>query len=253
MPAPIVANLLLLASEWQAGQSQADLVSELVNLGFSTIEVRREYFRDISRELPQVTELAKNHSLTLFYSVPDEIFVAEGQVNPKLQGYLDEAKAMGMTKIKWNIGDFAEFSGDLASALLPLTQQGIEINIENDQTTTSGRLQPVLTFLQAVTAANIPIGYVYDLGNWPFVGEDPLKAATALRQYTRYIHVKDDLTGGEKPVTVPLDQGDLPWRDILAILPDTVPIALEYPTAHHDVILAGKKLLQDEQVRGSRT
>ena len=71
MPAPIVANLLLLASEWQAGQSQADLVSELVNLGFSTIEVRREYFRDISRELPQVAELAKDHQLTLFYSVPD--------------------------------------------------------------------------------------------------------------------------------------------------------------------------------------
>lgn len=235
----IVANLLLLADEWQSGKSQAELIPELIDLGFDTIEIRREYFRDFNKEIPEVAQLAKEHNLTLYYSVPDEVFV-DGQVNPKLQSYLDEGKQLGIKKIKWNTGDFAHFDGDLAAALNPLIAQGIEVNIENDQTQTSGTLAPVEKFLAAIKAAHVDLGYVYDLGNWPFVGENPVAAAKALTQYVRYIHVKDDITTGEKPVTVPLDEGDLPWREILDILPQDVPVAIEYPTTDHAVITTGK-------------
>lgn len=240
----IAANFLLLADEWQAGRSQAELMPELIDLGFDTIEIRREYFRNITEEIPAVAQLARDHGVTLYYSVPDEVFV-DGAVNPKLQGYLDEGKQLGIKKIKWNTGDFVHFTGDLAAALNPLINQGIEINIENDQTQTSGTLAPITAFLTAVKAARVDLGYVYDLGNWPFVGADPVAAAHALAPFVRYIHVKDDVTTGVKPVTVPLDEGDLPWRDILDILPQDVPVALEYPTAAHDVITIGlKKLAQ---------
>ncbi|KRO15563.1 sugar phosphate isomerase/epimerase family protein [Lacticaseibacillus saniviri] len=240
----LAANLLLLADEWQAGKSQAELIPELIDLGFNTIEVRREYFRDIDKEMPQIAQLVKEHNLTLYYSVPDDVFV-DGQVNQDLQTYLDEGKQMGIKKIKWNIGDFANFDEDLTDALNPLVSQGIEVNIENDQTQISGRLEPVQDFLDAVQTANVDLGYVYDLGNWPFVGEDPLKAAKALAPYVRYIHVKDDVTSGKAPVTVPLDEGDLPWRDILDVLPHNVPVAIEYPTQNHDVITTAMEKVND--------
>lgn len=236
----IAANLLLLADEWQSGKSQAELIPELIDLGFDTIEIRREYFRDIATEIPDVAKLAQDRDVTLYYSVPDEIFVA-GRINSKLQGYLDEGRRLGVEKIKWNTGDFANFTGNLAAALQPLVDQGIEVNIENDQTQVSGTLAAVEKFLTAVTAAHIDLGYVYDLGNWPFVGEDPVAAAKVLAPYVRYIHVKDDVTSGVKPVTVPLDAGDLPWREILNILPQNVPVAIEYPTVAHDVIATGKE------------
>ncbi|MCH4172691.1 MAG: sugar phosphate isomerase/epimerase [Lactobacillus sp.] len=240
----ISANLLLLADKWQAGADQVSLAAELADLGFSTIEIRREYFRDIAQEIPEVAKLAADKGLTLYYSIPAELFVA-GQLNPELETFMAEAKAMGIQKAKFNIGDFANFNGDLVQTLQPLLSHGIEVNIENDQTQASGRLAPVQTFLEAVQAAKLNLGYVYDLGNWPFVREDPLEAAKALSPYVRYIHVKDDLTSGADPITVPLDLGDLPWRRILDVLPKTVPVALEYPTADTDVIKVGREKLAD--------
>lgn len=45
--------------------------------------------------------------------------------------------------------------------------------------------------MKAVTKAGVNIGYVYDLGNWRFVGEDERAAAELLKDYVQYIHVKD--------------------------------------------------------------
>jgi len=239
----ISGNLLLMAKDWQAGRSQAELVEALASLGFETIEIRREYFKSVDDEKEAIRQLQEAKGFQLFYSVPDEVFV-NGALNPKLQTYLDEAKSMHVSKIKWNIGDFEGFQGDLKETLEPIVSQGIEVNIENDQTQTSGRIQPVQKFLEAAKAAGLDLGYVYDLGNWPFVGEKPEEAAGLLKDYVRYIHIKDDIISGEKPVTVPLDTGELDWRSILDVLPQDVPIALEYPTESTEVIEEGLEKLK---------
>ncbi|WP_416353415.1 sugar phosphate isomerase/epimerase family protein [Agrilactobacillus fermenti] len=239
----LAANLLLFDAEVKKGVKQAELLARAKDLGFSMVEVRREYFQDITAEIPEVKAQATALDLKLFYSVPDELFVA-GKVNPKLTGYFEEGQQLGIEKIKFNIGDFANYQGELQRDFAPFLNQGIEVNIENDQTQTSGTLTPILTFLKAAVAADVDIRYVYDLGNWPFVGEDFLAGAKALAVYTRYIHVKDVTEKEGQPFVQPLDEGHIDWRQALAVLPKDVPVALEYPTDNDALIKAGlQKLL----------
>ncbi|MGX7024617.1 sugar phosphate isomerase/epimerase family protein [Vagococcus hydrophili] len=239
----IVLNLLVFNQQFTEGEMQKELVIKGIGLGFNQIEVRREYFRDIKSELLEINQLVKNHNLELFYSVPEEVFV-EGNINPKLTEYLLEAKEMGARHIKWNIGDFKNFTGDL-NELEKLTGMGINVTIENDQTEISGKIQSIQEFMKAVTNKKLDIGYVYDLGNWRFVEEDERKAAQKLKEYVTYIHVKDvDMTTG-KPVVAGLDQGEINWRDILEVLPTNVPVAIEYPTTKDEEIKRAKKLLEE--------
>jgi len=181
--------------------------------------------------------------LKLFYSVPDEVYV-NGELNPKLQQYLIEAKQMNVQHIKWNIGDF---NGELhEKELKTLVDSGVAISIENDQTQTSGTISAINTFMNAIKNTDLSIGYVYDLGNWRFVGEDEIKAAELLKDYVRYIHVKDVEVEKGQPQAIGLDHGDIDWRKVLQILPQDVPVAIEYPTTANDEILEAKELLESE-------
>ncbi|SFH55194.1 Sugar phosphate isomerase/epimerase [Pisciglobus halotolerans] len=240
----LVLNLLVFAEKVQKGAVQSELIEEAVALGFRKIEVRREYFKDLASERADIKKLAEEYELELFYSVPDEVFV-DGNVNPKLGDYLSEAKQMNIKHIKWNIGDFAHFKGDVTE-LKSLTEQGIAINIENDQTQTSGTISAIDTFMRAVKEAGVNIGYVYDLGNWRFVGENEKEAAEQLGKYVRYIHVKDVTYQDNKPQAAGLDHGEIDWRDILTLLPKDAPIAIEYPTTEKQEILEAKALLEEE-------
>ncbi|GCF95013.1 hypothetical protein NRIC_29040 [Enterococcus florum] len=243
MKKQLVLNFLVFAEKVEQGILQADLLKEASELGFSKVEIRREYFQDIAKEIPEIKKVAKELQLELFYSVPDEVFVV-GKLNPRLLTYLDEAEDMGVQHIKWNIGDF---NGELPVAELhQLTARGIEINIENDQTNVSGTIVAIKTFMEAIRRKQIDIGYVYDLGNWRFVGEDELNAAEALKEYVHYIHVKDVAYAKNQPQVAELDQGVINWRKVLAILPQDVPVAIEYPTSSATEILAAKKRLEEE-------
>ncbi len=239
----IVLNFLVFADQLASGKSQADLLPKISELGFTQVELRREYFNDIEKEIPVIEKEAKRLGLQLFYSVPDEIYL-DGTINPKLIQYVNEAKKMGVKHIKWNIGDF---TGSLyPKELQAILNEGIEISIENDQTQTSGTLTAITTYLDAVKKAGLPIGYVYDLGNWRFVGEDEGIAANKLSDQVRYIHVKDVRSKGQEPQVVGLDEGEIDWRHILKILPSNVPIAIEYPTKKDSEILKAKDLLEAE-------
>lgn len=237
----LVLNFLVFAERIANGALQGDLLQEISDLGFDKVEIRREYFKDLKKEVPVIRSAAERYGLELFYSVPDEVYI-NGEVNPKLADYLTEAKQMGVKHIKWNIGDF---NGELhAEKLEALLDEGVEISIENDQTQTSGTIAAIDRYMKAVKQAGLNIGYVYDLGNWRFVGEDELQAAEQLKDYVHYIHVKDVSYVGEKPQAAGLDHGEINWRKVLTILPDNVPVAIEYPTNSNDEILEAKELLE---------
>lgn len=238
----LVLNLLVFADEVAAGAKQSELIQKAADLGFSKVEIRREYFKALETELLEVKKIAEANQIELFYSVPDEVFLKNG-LNPKLNEYLSEAKLAGVKHIKWNIGAFNEKS-DL-SQLAKLTGSQIEINIENDQTQTSGTISAISQFMEAVKKNQVDVGYVYDLGNWRFVGEDEKIAAEKLTDYVRYIHVKDVSYSNGQPQAAFLDQGEINWREILTILPQDVPVAIEYPTTADEQILAAKKLLEE--------
>ncbi|MDN6572061.1 MAG: sugar phosphate isomerase/epimerase [Staphylococcus equorum] len=239
----IVLNLLVFAKKVEQGATQQELIIEASKLGFDKIEVRREYFKNLEQELPSIKKTAIDLDIEIFYSVPEGIFVKE-KLNPNLKTHLEEAKRMGASHIKWNIGDYT--SGLSLEKLKEFSNSSlIELNIENDQTESAGSISAILEFMKDVRKEEISIGFVYDLGNWRFVEENEIEAAKKLGDFVRFIHMKDITYLDGKPQTVGLGQGEINWQEALKTLPSGLPIAIEYPTFSDQEILEAKSTLQE--------
>ncbi|MEG2254126.1 MAG: sugar phosphate isomerase, partial [Vagococcus sp.] len=50
---------------------------------------------------------------------------------------------------------------------------------------------------------------------------------------------------GGHPAAAGLDEGDINWRQVLQVLPQDVPVAIEYPTEKDSEILEAKELLEE--------
>ncbi|MBT9672317.1 sugar phosphate isomerase/epimerase [Secundilactobacillus kimchicus] len=244
----VILNTWIYEADVKQGTKQADLIDRVAAVGADGIEVRREYFTDLDTELAAVGEKAKAASLIVNYSVPDELFLEDGSVNPKLPDYFKEGQTMGIQKIKFNTGHFDRFEGDLAAAFSDLPLDEIELNVENDQTPVSGTVEAISTFLTAAHKAGLTsLGYVYDLGNWAFAHGDATASAEALADVTHYIHLKNTASvDGQLETTDDLDTGLYDWRALLKVLPSDVPFALEFPMASDDQIKAQLALLRAE-------
>jgi len=226
--AKLFLNTWIFEDAVKQGMQQAELVTVAHELGADGLEVRREYFNDLGTELTLVHDAAAKENLAIALSIPDELFV-DGAINPKMPQYIAELKALGAQKAKFNVGDFANFTGDLKAAFADWPAD-ITINIENDQTALSGHLEPIQTFLEAAKDVGLNIGYVYDLGNWAFTNGDAIKSATTLAPYTDYVHFKNaDQTVDGAIVTPDLDEGMFDWRHIYELFAGDVDVALEFP------------------------
>ncbi|MFC6261661.1 sugar phosphate isomerase/epimerase family protein [Levilactobacillus fujinensis] len=239
----IVINTLVYQQQLDSGIKQADLLKKVAAQGVSAAEIRREYIKDFDQELADIKAVATKDNLKLFYSVPENVFI-DGHVNSKLDQYMQEAKKMGIFAIKFNIGDYAHFAGNLKDSLRKILDYDIQVNVENDQTQTSGTMNALETFLINAAKANLDIQYVYDLGNWRFVKQDEFEAIKMLKEYVRYIHVKDVAYVDSKPQVVPLDDGEVDWRKALDALPSGLPIAVEYPVKDDAELRKGIELVK---------
>lgn len=242
----LILNTWIFETDVKNGVSQVDLVKRVAQLGADGIEVRREYFTDFANELPAVAAAARENNLIVNYSVPDVVFEADGSVNPKLAQYFAEGKTMGISKIKFNTGNFDRFTGNLADAFAALPLAEIKMNVENDQTPVSGTPEAILNFLTAARKAGLnSIGYVYDLGNWAFTGFDAVTAAKALAPFCDYIHLKNSMLDqtGQMITTTNLNRGMFNWQILLNYLPKDVQIALEFPMASDEHITQQMQLI----------
>lgn len=244
----VILNTWVFEQDVKRGVSQVDLVDRVAALGADGIEVRREYFTDLATELPQVGEKAKAHGLIVNLSVPDQLFLDDSTVNPKLPDYFVEGQTMGISKIKFNTGHFDRFTGDLTTAFAELPLDQIELNVENDQTPVSGTVSAITTFLTAAHEAGLTsLGYVYDLGNWAFTHGDATASAEALAPFIHYIHLKNTAeVDGSLVTTDDLDTGLYDWRALLKIMPSNVPFALEFPMKSDEAIKQQLALLRTE-------
>ncbi|WP_125589028.1 sugar phosphate isomerase/epimerase family protein [Companilactobacillus jidongensis] len=241
----LILNTLIFAKDVENGSDQVSLLDRVSNLGSIGVEVRREYFTDIEKELPKVAQKAKADELKVYYSVPDVLFEKDGSLNPKIKQYFAEGKIMGIKKIKFNIGNFDKFTGDLKAALGQFPTNEIEMNVENDQTQVSGSVPSLLSFLKAVNEVGLDIGYVYDLGNWAFTDQDAIDSAKSLAPYTKYIHLKNVInTNGNLSTSDDLNKGMYDWKKILKYLPNDVDLALEYPMDNDQQMKSQMNLVQ---------
>ncbi|KIS03852.1 sugar phosphate isomerase/epimerase family protein [Paucilactobacillus wasatchensis] len=231
----IVLNTLVFDNEHNAGLSQPDMLQKVADFDIKTVEVRREYFKDIAAETNEIKQINQKLGLKVFYSVPEKIFTDDGSLNPELSAYFDEAKTMGVSELKMNIGNFTGFTADIKAGLAKVLSTGIQFNVENDQTSQNGASKNILNFLNAAKENNLDIQFVFDLGNWRFVAEDEQSVATSINQFVRYIHVKNVTQDNGKTGVVALDQGVIDWQSTLKHLPTNVPVALEYPATSAEI------------------
>lgn len=228
----LVFNTLVFQAKINSGLKQVELFDDILSLGFKNIEPRREYFVDIDKEIPEMRKAAESKNIKLFYSVPDYIFLDDGELNPKIFEYFEEAKRLNVANVKMSIGNYRHFS------------QLKQLNFINDQTQQSGTINKINKFLQDAKQAKLNIGYTFDLGNFRYVQESEVDAAETLGSYVTYIHLKNLAEQDGNFIVTSLDKGIIDWRSVVEKLPTELPIGLEYPSSDVDEVLRDKQSIE---------
>ncbi|WP_143462502.1 sugar phosphate isomerase [Levilactobacillus enshiensis] len=231
----LVLNTLVSQQQQQQGQSQLKLVTDLLTTGIRNIELRREYNAQGVSELHRLNQLRLANRLIYFYSVPDNLFV-DHRLNQHLLQYISEAQLLGASYLKMTLGDFEQTtSATQIPELLALLPNGMELNIENDQTSANSDVAKLMAFFDLFDQYDRRVGFVNDLGNWIFTDQDALTTTAKLVKDTRFVHLKSYVLQNTTPTTVSFTQGALDWQTLLAKFSTTIPVALEYPTNAADL------------------
>lgn len=198
------------------------------------VEIRQELllpndnFSDIANGL-------QSRQLTAVYSVPDTLFQQRAPIEiHQLRHYMEQAKSLNAQILKLSLGELPE-QYDLTEVINLLNQYTTQLVIENDQTEVGGHIAPLERFFADVKTQNMPIKMAFDMANWCWLQEDPLKAAQIFAPQVAYIHVKASQLRGNKQVAVALDDSDGTWKEILSTLPNDVPRGIEFPLEGHDL------------------
>lgn len=225
----LVINTLVFRNQLKDGMLQSELLDVIHNLGIKKVEIRREFIRDFNLELIDLRDKANSIDMELFYSIPDSLY-KDGVIQfESIETYFKEAYTIGCTNVKMNIGIYNMVTSEDVNRINKLCEQYlIKLTVENDQTEIGGKLTVIKTFIEKYKQLGGKISFTFDIGNWIWQNEDPMENAKQLKEYVTYIHIKDVL-GNENPKTVLLNEGELAWKSILAILPQDVPLAIEYP------------------------
>lgn len=205
--------------------------------GADGVEVRGELLVDAARELPELARAVSGASMQVVYSSPEGLWRPDGTLDrPAVDRALEAAAMLGAPRLKMSVGGFDARS----PATLPALQErlgasGIELLVENDQTTCAGTLPALQRFFATAASHGLAVPMTFDMGNWHWTGECPLLAAQALAPQVRYVHCKGVQRLPSKWVAVPLADSAAPWRAVLRALPASVPWAVEYPLAGDDL------------------
>lgn len=226
----IVINTIVFREDIEKGKSQVDLLKSIKDYGVKNIEIRREYLKNLDKELTMIRDFAKEYNIKLFYSVPEMLFV-NGKLNKDgIKKYNEEAEKLGASLMKLVIGQFEHIGEDDTEFLSKILIDKEKIfTVENDQTEMCGKVDVIEKFLDQCLINNLPIYFTFDIGNWFWVKEDPVKNSDILRKYVKYIHIKDVKFENGIPKAVHLGNGIVNFLEVLKHLPDNVPVAIEYP------------------------
>ena len=223
-----ILNTIAFADQLKSGRKQEAFMESVKALGFDGVEIRSEFLQEGLKEIREIRQAAERCGLKLYYSVNDAIFL-DGQINEKIQGYLQQASDMQAVHVKFNLGGFKKYQGSLKQDLKPFLSTAIEVHVENNQTKAQSALDDFLAFFQDAKANDVPITFCFDIANWYWTGVLPEDAAKKLAVSTAYLHLKNKISTNEGLKTVPLLEGDILWQDLLRYFRKDIPIALEYP------------------------
>ena len=208
----------------------------IANAGATGVEVRRELFSEKDSSLRKLGKLIEEKELISVYSVPLTIWKHNGELNENhIKLAVKEAIELGAKFVKFSLGEFNSLKSqtkDLKKVLveLDIEKHDLQVTVENDQTKCGGSVKSLNEFLEDCLSKGVSMGMTFDIGNWKWTGEDAYGAAVILAKYVVYIHCKNAEFKNNEWITLPLPREDnSKWRDILSILPQDVPRAIEFP------------------------
>ncbi|CZQ83005.1 Hypothetical protein Tpal_384 [Trichococcus palustris] len=217
---------------------QKTLLKEISELGFTIVEIRREYLTEMDTDIDAIAQQAKRLQLDVFYSVPSELFI-KGALNDHLAKYFSETVALGGRQLKLTLGEFEQLTPEIASALEKLLKEyPVHLTIENDQSVQKGGPEALINFIEQVKEKQLDIGLTFDTGNFVYIGVDPEEAAYKLKDFVSYIHIKNVKVTDDGVVLSGLKTGDINMKTVLNVFPDNIPAAVEYPCGSGEEILS---------------
>lgn len=214
---------------------QQALLPIIAAAGADGVEIRRELFSgDELATLPLLADAIHAARLVACYSVPEALFMADGSLNPRLDQHFYEAEQLNAQRLKYALGNYQP-DFDCHELRSKLAGKKVHLVVENDQTD-CGKLAALDHFFHDCGESLTCNGMTFDIGNWLWVGDNPLDAASRLSRYVSYIHVKAAMREGGGWRAVALDDADEVWRETLALLPSDVPRAIEFPLEGPDLV-----------------
>ncbi|CAN0621176.1 Xylose isomerase domain-containing protein TIM barrel [Burkholderia multivorans] len=234
-----MADIVIVASAYGMDRVRQDghraFVAAAAAAGAAGFEVRRELFASEADASPGAlaalgAQLAAS-GLWSVYSTPATLYTEAGALDgDALRGTLAEADALGARFVKFQLGGFAGHAH--ADALVAATRgTRARVLIENGQLPVGGALAQFCAFFAALAQAGAAgaLGMTFDIGNWQWPGEAPLRAAQALAAHVEYIHCKAVEGEGARRCAVAPAPHDPLVAAVLAGLPKHAPRGIEFP------------------------
>ncbi|MFD6438736.1 sugar phosphate isomerase/epimerase family protein [Peribacillus sp. NPDC060186] len=218
-----------------------EIIKLIAAAGANGIEIRRELLGP-DDSLKELGALCREHNLNIYYSAPEPLIGTHYQINElSFKQLAREADELGAALLKVPLGHYHFTETDMTQVKKVLIEKvqshsGLKITIENDQTLEGGNLNRIAHFLNRSEKLGIPIRLTFDIGNWLYTDEIPMKAAKELERYVVYVHLKRVRREKEEwitePVSLPL-QPDV--NEVLERFSDACPRAIEFPVTLEDI------------------
>lgn len=216
-------------------RGQAALAEIAADAGADGVEYRGELQRHEDGEIAAQRAVAQARGMDTVWSSPEGMWSADGVLDTEaLTRAFETAKALGAYRVKMSLGGY-RCGGELAPLAAWIQRDGIELLVENDQTDTAGTTLPLQDFFERTCALGWRIPMTFDMGNWHWTGEDPLRCAEAFAPYVGYVHAKGVFRRPADWIAVPMRESQAAWRAVLRRLPAGVPRAIEYPLQGDDL------------------
>ncbi len=250
---PIVVSLSSFGASEVKRHGQSKFVDIAREAGADGVEIRSELLSPNKSELSFIAQQAE--WMHRVFSCAAPLFSGDGELQADSVNYaLECAELLRADVIKFSIGGGSAASYQQLKRMSDMLGKRVANTlIENDQTIQAGTIFHLKKFFENAVDAGLNLGMTFDVGNWHWVGECPLRAADLFADKVRYIHTKGVYRQPMKWVAVPLAESQAPWKSILDSLPAATPWAVEYPLVGDDLVRVTKleiDLLRE--IRGER-
>lgn len=233
---PVSISLSSYGADFVRHRGQEQFIDLLASAGASRVELREELF-SCQPDPTALGAFIAGAGLQCLYSTPLELWCAQGVLAPELKAKLRIAKALGAVAVKVSLG---HYRGDVDMRALRalLSEDGPVLLVENDQTEHGGRIAPLVCFFEQAQACGVRVGMTFDIGNWQWLDEPVLEAASQLGRWVEYVHCKAVIrhATGRLVATAPQAHDLEHWQQVLAHFTLGVARAVEYPLLGEDLL-----------------